>query len=716
MSRRLILLLLTPALLGLWQSRSYGDALRINHWEQITYYRHTFEAEAAVSGVLRITAVGDYELYLNGTQIATEADWRTTEEIAVDLQEGDNHIGVRVANPGTEAGNGLLLSLQAGSQVARSSFTDDTSLWLWTGEAQEGDGWTTQNVARTWTRVQAGSIDRLQVQGGIFHPDAEVVAGYPLSVNVGSSTDGRIVLADQRGLNIALGLNASEVGVTDGVIGTPVWSIPQGLRALNELVDITLPELTRISRVRVITKPPSGNETYIGNSLLGYSVQISEDKSRWIEMSGINDIQNFVFTEVSFEPVLARFVRVQVTQAEVGRDPARVTEIQIYGVDFVPEGTYISPPLDFGAPDDVKNFGTVQWWANVPPAAQLTLQFSTGDSPDTTAASWSAWSEEFEQSGVLIPSPEPRRYLRYRANLKTDDFEFTPVLDSLEIDYTTGGIAAQDASGSVSPNEAAMGEDVVFRYRANLQLAEGDAVSKVRIRVPSLPTQIQGMSLLGQDIAVVQFPTGRDGIDVGGGRVLHLRPGGSKELDISFEPPLTAADGTDIPLEILLQAALFTDTHEFRAFLFSPGVENPQNFREDVADGASWKVVVTDVLARDLLDVRSVPQIITPNGDGINDFAVIEFTLTKVAKPRRVDVDIFDLSGRRVRRLDTPPLVGGRYVNPLLGAAEAQFIPGFWDGTNEAGELVPPGIYAFTVRVDLDTGDETASGVVYVVY
>jgi hypothetical protein len=69
-----------------------------------------------------------------------------------------------------------------------------------------------------------------------------------------------------------------------------------------------------------------------------------------------------------------------------------------------------------------------------------------------------------------------------------------------------------------------------------------------------------------------------------------------------------------------------------------------------------------------------------------------------------------------VRRLDTPPLIGGRYTNPLLGAAEARFIPGFWDGTNEAGELVPPGIYPFTLRVDLDTGAETASGVVYVVY
>ena len=710
MGRRRILLSLTLLLLGFGSSRLCGQTLRIGHWEQTTYYRHTFQAQQARSGIVRITAIGDYTLYFNGSEVESDSDWRTAEEVSVDLQAGANDIAVAVSHFEAVTGTGLILSLQAGPQIAVS----ETSLWFWSDAAQVGTDWTTENVQNSWKRVQAGTIDRGQVQGGIFHPLAEVIAGYPNAVNLGSSSTGRIVLADQRGQNIALGLNATEVGVTDGRIGTPVWSLPQGLGALNRLVDITLPDLTRINRVRVITKPPDGNETYAGNSLLGYSVQISEDQSRWIEMGGINDIEDFIFTEVLFDPVLARYVRIQVTQAEVGQDPAKVTEIQIYGVDFVPEGGYISPPLDLGD-DAVKNFGRVRWWADVPAATELSLQFSTGDSPDTTDASWSAWSGELEESDIFVPSPEPRRYLRYRVNLRTEDLEVTPALDSLEIDFSAERIAARDARGSVIPNEAPMGVEIPFVYRAILELAEGDSVEKIRIHLPSFPTSVDSIQLLGQDISVPQFPTGSGGIDAGE-RVLRIMPGSVDDLDIHFEPPLSSMDGTEIPFQILVHSALYTDTHEFRAALFSPNSANPQNIRENSVDGASWGVVVTDVVAKDLLNVRAHPSIFTPNGDGVNDFTVIEFTLTKVAAPRRVDVDIFDLSGRRVRRLNAERLIGGRYVHPLLNKEEARFVPGFWDGMDESGELVPPGIYLFTVTANLDNGDETAAGVVYLVY
>ena len=715
MGRRHSSLTLGLVLAGLWGGQVCADVLRIGHWEQTTYYRHTFEAEQARDAVLRITAIGAYVLYLNGAEVAADDDWRTAEEVPISLAEGANDIAVAVTGTGDQEGTGLLLSLQGGSQVALTTFTDETSLWYWSGDGQVGTDWTTQNVRQAWSRVRAGSIDRVQVSAAIFHPGAEVIAGYPNAVNLGSSVDGRIVLADQRGQNIALGLNATEVGVTDGKIGTPVWSLPQGLGALNRVVDLTLPDLTRINRVRVITLPPSGNETYAGNSLLGYSVQISEDQSRWIEMGGINDIDEFVFTEVGFNPVLARHLRVQVTQAEVGSDPAKVTEIQIYGVDFVPSGAFISQPLDFGTPDLVKNFGRVRWWADVAPTTSVNLQFSTGDSPDTTDASWSAWSEELEESGAFVPSPEPRRYLRYRVNLQTDDLEFTPALDSLEIDFDTAGIAARDASGSVVPNEAPMGVDTPFVYSASLQLAEGDLVQRIRIRLPSLPTAVGSIVLLGQEIAVPEYPSLDNGISIGG-RVLRVLPGGVRDLDVEFDPPLSSTDGEQIDFSISVESALYTDTHDFRAFLFSPGSEDPQNIREQVEDGASWKVVVSDVVARDLFGVRARPKVFTPNGDGINDFTVVEFTLTKVALPRRVDVDVFDLGGRRVRRLDTPLLIGGRYQNPQLDGDKARLFPGFWDGRNDAGELVAPGTYVFSVTANLDTGDRTVTGVVHVVY
>ena len=701
-------------LLGVLAGPAGGDVLRIGHWQQTTWYRHSFDADEARDALLRITAVGEYVLYLNGAEVAADGDWLTAEAVPVSLEQGDNHIAAAVTNLPGEGGAGLLLSLQGGPVVARSTFSDETSPWYWTGEGQDGTGWTTADVQGSWSRVGAGSIDRVRVSEAIFHPEAEAVAGYPNEVNLASSPAGRIVLADQRGRNIALGANATEVGVTDGTIGLPVWSLPQGLGALNRVLDVALPELTRINRVRVITKPPEGNETWEGNSLLGYSVQVSEDQSRGIEMGGINDIENHLFTEVRFNPVLARHVRVQVTQAEVGADPAKVAEVQIYGVDFVPSGAYVSPPLDLGDPEAVKNFGRVRWWGEVPPATSLGLQFSTGDSPDTEDGSWSAWSEEFADSGALIPSPEPRRYLRYRVNLGTDDLEFTPALDSLEIVYDKG-IAARSASASVVPNEAPMGEDVDFLFRVGMALEEGDALERIRIRLPSLPTAVNSIQLLGQETAVPEFPTGEAGLDAGG-RTLRVAPADVRDVDVAFDPPLTSADGSEISFAVSVRCALYTATHECRASLFSPGSENPLNVLEETADGASWTVVVNDVVAGDLLQVRAQPPAFSPNGDGINDFTVIEFALAKVTEPRRVDVDLYDLRGRRVRRLDTPRLIGGRYLHPGLGAAESAFSPGFWDGRDDAGNLVPPGIYLFSVRANLDGGDEAVAGVVHVAY
>ena len=702
-------------LLGGLAGPAAADVLRIGHWQQTTYYRHTFQADEARDALLRITAVGEYVVYLNGEEIASDGDWQTAEAVPVSAQQGDNHIAVAVTNISGEAGAGILLSLQGGPLVARSTFSDEITPWYWTGEGQEGTAWTTANVQGTWSRVGAGSIDRVRVSEAIFHPEAEVVAGYPNEVNVASSPEGRIVLADQRGRNIALGTNASEVGVTDGTLGLPVWSLPQGLGALNRVLDIALPDLTRINRVRVLTKPPEGNETWIGNSLLGYSVQVSEDQSRWIEMGGVNDIETPIFTEVRFNPVLARHVRVQVTQAEVGADPAKVAEIQIYGVDFVPAGAYVSPPLDLGDPEAVKNYGHARWWGEVPPGTSLGLQFSTGDSPDPTHGSWSAWSEEFADSEALIPSPEPRRYLRYRVNLRTDDLEFTPALDSLEIDYDPAAIAARSATASVVPNEAPMGQDVDFLFSIGMTLEEGDSLERVRVRLPSLPGAVNSIQLLGQEIAVPEFPTAPGGLDAGG-RTLRVVPADVRDVDIGFDPPLTSADGSEISLAMSARCALYTDTHDFRAFLFSPGSDNPLNVLEETADGASWTVVVSDVVAGDLLEVRAQPPAFSPNGDGINDFTIIEFALTKVTEPRQVDVELYDLRGRRVRRLETPRLIGGRYLHPGLSAEGSAFSPGFWDGRDDAGNLVPPGIYLFSVRANLDDGAEAGAGVVHVVY
>ena len=92
----------------------------------------------------------------------------------------------------------------------------------------------------------------------------------------------------------------------------------------------------------------------------------------------------------------------------------------------------------------------------------------------------------------------------------------------------------------------------------------------------------------------------------------------------------------------------------------------------------------------------TAPSLFTPNGDGINDEAVFEFTVVLAGGSNTAQVHVYDLNGRLVRRLqERREVSAGRYEIP-------------WNGEDEAGNLVPPGIYA--VRLGLDTQTEGTDG------
>ena len=90
-------------------------------------------------------------------------------------------------------------------------------------------------------------------------------------------------------------------------------------------------------------------------------------------------------------------------------------------------------------------------------------------------------------------------------------------------------------------------------------------------------------------------------------------------------------------------------------------------------------------------DISVAPNPFTPNGDLVNDVAQIEFSLFKVYAERPTAVRIWALDGRPMRLLE--------------GTAQGGHQRFTWDGKDDHGRVVPPGLYICQIDVDTDAED-----------
>ena len=83
-------------------------------------------------------------------------------------------------------------------------------------------------------------------------------------------------------------------------------------------------------------------------------------------------------------------------------------------------------------------------------------------------------------------------------------------------------------------------------------------------------------------------------------------------------------------------------------------------------------------------------EVLTPNGDGVNDVLDVNFEVLAVIGKARIVIDLWDLGGRRVHRL-----FDAEGQNGVYDAVH-------WDGTDERGQRVAPGIYLVRIEVEGD--------------
>ena len=679
-------LLLAAALLV--STTGHAEEWTVDQWEQAVYYRHTFNAPEEGSALLRLTAVNEYEVFLNGEAIGSDDNWTTMEEYPVELKRRKNELAVRVVNRGRGNGNGLVVEVSAAEQSWVSTFGALQDLWYWSGEPQEDAGWLTTNVSRldAWQQVQRGQLDRTGVSGWSDTVKADVIAGFPGGIDIGQPAGG-LSLRPVEGENLAFRLPSNRPEVFDGRSNTG-WTVDP--TELNAIAQVDLLNRRLISEVRVLTQGRNADE-FVQNTLRGYAVQVSNDQFGWSEVGVLHGIDQPERTAIAFAPIFARYLQVIIAEVDAVQR-AKVAEIQVLGSGVASAGSFVSPPLDLGRPGERKNFTSVRWSGQVPDGTALGLQFRSSNDGST----WSDWSAPVHTSPTLLQVPEPRTLLQYRVNMETQFEDMGPRLDSLIVDFTDQ-VPASLVRGWIEPNRVVLGRDTLFTYRLELDFSADDlGVERVRV---ALPSQIE--------LEEIVPPPGVE---------IAATTASSTALDLVLAEPWHQA-GT---LEMRFRGRLLSNAFQFRAQVSGPDGDATQDAEENIepdpdsGQPRSWQVSASGVEGGGLLSqVRPVPQAFSPNGDGINDATVIEFTLARVSEPQVVAVDIFDVQGRPVRALYAAALSAGEYVR--LPSAPTS-VPGLWDGRDDAGELVAPGFYLVRVRILLEREEESRLCAVAVVY
>ena len=262
-----------------------------------------------------------------------------------------------------------------------------------------------------------------------------------------------------------------------------------------------------------------------------------------------------------------------------------------------------------------------------------------------------------------------------------------------------------------------MGEPVDFDLylRSSFATTVGGGFDRLRLTAPSQgEVVLRGIDLGDEDdfaAATTQSFERASGDSLfrdAQGQTLAVTGEGTDTLQVEL-PVATRANGPDL-VRLSFTSTVFQSGSTF-------GLEAASSTRPDTWQSADAGDAVNDELATGsgltvltplgasqvrLTDAGS--RVFTPNGDGINDQALIEFAVLTINVDRQVGIDIYDLSGRRVRSLrETRSLANGLY----------RFS---WDGFDGDGALVPPGIYIIRYEVDSDAGGATPTGTIGVAY
>ncbi len=439
--------------------------------------------------------------------------------------------------------------------------------------------------------------------------------------------------------------------------------------------------------------------------------------------------------EAELEAQFVRFLRLK-SITTVGFE---IDELEVYGTGFVPEATYVSNVLDLGSP---RVWGAVRWVERQAGPTrqsdvQVRLRCGSDDTPDVyyriltvgtrvvgrtvldergdtltkaayeallrsgqrgeiepDAAHWSQW--QVLANGGSLELPAPRRYVQLRVDFANYALDAARALG--EIAFGHGAPALDGIVAEISPAVTEPGARTRFTLVARVvNHGAAPGFERFRVETPSRVAAIHSVEVFDRDLHRV------DGAEFGADADLSLLPvrAGAFAIEavtdgyFSLRVPRIAADGAR--LRVVFDAAAYRYGTRFRGSVFAD--DRAELAQHTEAGDATPELDTDDLLVRVsvgsqvLAGVEVIPPVLSPNGDGINDRAEVVCTVLHLLAPAPLRVQIRDLAGRSVRSL-------------TAGAAQNGLVNLSWDGRDDGGELVPPGVYLVAAAVESDTRTE----------
>jgi hypothetical protein len=455
--------------------------------------------------------------------------------------------------------------------------------------------------------------------------------------------------------------------------------------------------------------------------LPAYQVRLSDGeidpngRRVWRRFDERQNAETFLQLEERFTPRPTRYIEVRRIDVAGGRLLAgNVGEIQAYGEGYVPEVAMASQLIRLNRP---RLFSTVAWKGDIPPGTRVELRTRSGNQIEriehyygTSGAEitrvawerireerrppvvieerpgddWSNWSAVYLKSGERFKSPSPRRYVLAELKLLSDEPLRAARLDELEFSF-----------------EAPLVNEVWAEVWPRAGVEPG---SRSRFTVYLRPVFGTGNPGFDQLMLRSSSSAALELVEVRAGSEEQLRRGGA-ELLWPGVLELGSDDGIDLafPEPVRFGSRIFALTFATEVFLSNTLFEvelalgSLPAVRQQATAGQASEAVESQSLAvlADLRDLPLIGQVVveppvfSPNGDGVNDQVRIAVEVFVIEGDKGLEAEVYDLAGRRVRRLDLGRRLSGRQ----------QFA---WDGRDTSGRLVPPGLYLLRLGVETD--------------